>query len=76
MKLTLVPAGDFMMGAEENPSDTLAAFPYARREWLDGETPQHRVKITKPIHMGVEDRDEPSGSLHFMERRDSVLQMA
>lgn len=53
MKLTLVPAGEFMMGAEEDPSDTLAAFPYARREWLDGETPQHRVKITKPFYMGT-----------------------
>jgi len=39
MKLTVVPAGEFLMGAEEDPSDTLAAFPYARREWLDGEKP-------------------------------------
>jgi len=39
MKLTFVLAGEFLMGAEEDPSDTLAAFPYARREWLDGETP-------------------------------------
>ena len=31
MKLTVVPAGEFLMGAEEDPSDTLAAFPYARR---------------------------------------------
>jgi sulfatase modifying factor 1 len=53
MKLTLVPAGEFMMGAEEDPSDTLSAFPYARREWLDGETPQHRVKVTKPFYMGT-----------------------
>ena len=53
MKLTLVPAGNFLMGAVEAPSDTLTAFPYARREWLDGETPQHRVRITKPFYMGT-----------------------
>ena len=36
MKLTLVLAGNFLMGAEEDPSNTLTAFPYARREWLVG----------------------------------------
>jgi formylglycine-generating enzyme len=53
MKLVLVPAGEFTMGAEEDPSDTLSAFPYARREWLDGETPAHRVRITKPFYLGA-----------------------
>ena len=53
MKLVLVPAGDFLMGGEEDPSDTLGAFPYARRQWLDGEQPRHRVRITQPFYMGA-----------------------
>ncbi|HEX5444515.1 MAG TPA: SUMF1/EgtB/PvdO family nonheme iron enzyme [Pirellulales bacterium] len=53
IKLVLVPAGEYMMGAEEDPSDTLSAFPYARREWPDGELPRHRVRITKPFYMGA-----------------------
>lgn len=32
MNFTLVPVGEFRMGADEDPSDTLSAFPYARRE--------------------------------------------
>ncbi len=53
MKLVLVPSGEFMMGAEEEPADTLQAFPYARRAWLDGELPRHRVRITEPFYMGI-----------------------
>jgi formylglycine-generating enzyme required for sulfatase activity len=52
MKLVLIPAGEFQMGAEESPSDTLSAFPYASRKWLEGETPRHRVRITKAFYMG------------------------
>ena len=53
MKLVLIPAGEFQMGAEEDPTDTLNAFPYAQREWLEGETPRHRVRITKAFYMGA-----------------------
>ncbi|HEY5315566.1 MAG TPA: formylglycine-generating enzyme family protein [Pirellulales bacterium] len=52
MKLVLVPAGTFMMGAEEDRSDTLNYFPYCDPKWLDGEPPRHRVRITKPFYMG------------------------
>jgi formylglycine-generating enzyme required for sulfatase activity len=52
MKLVLVPAGEFMMGAEEDRSDTLNFFPYCDPQWLDGELPRHRVRITKPFYMG------------------------
>jgi len=52
-KLVLIPAGEFQMGAEESPSDTLSAFPYAPRDWLKGETPQHQVRITKAFYMGA-----------------------
>jgi formylglycine-generating enzyme required for sulfatase activity len=52
MKLVLVPEGEFMMGAEEDRSDTLHYFPYCDPKWLDGELPRHRVRITKPFYMG------------------------
>jgi formylglycine-generating enzyme required for sulfatase activity len=42
MKLALVPAGEFAMGAPE--SDRLAA---------GNERPQHRVRITRPFYLGV-----------------------
>ena len=41
------------MGAEEDPSDTLNAFPYAPRDAIEGETPRHRVRITKAFYMGA-----------------------
>jgi formylglycine-generating enzyme required for sulfatase activity len=51
MKLVLIPAGEFQMGADEDVSETLTAFPYAPRNWLVGETPRHLVRITKPFYM-------------------------
>jgi formylglycine-generating enzyme required for sulfatase activity len=42
MKLALIPAGEFMMGARDGE-------PEAR----DDEKPQHRVRITKPFYLGV-----------------------
>lgn len=41
MKLVLIPAGEFMMGA--SPGDKDAG---------DDEKPRHKVKITKPFYMG------------------------
>jgi formylglycine-generating enzyme len=52
MKLVLVPAGEFMMGAEEDRADTLNYFPYCDPKWLDGELPRHKVRITKAFYMG------------------------
>jgi formylglycine-generating enzyme required for sulfatase activity len=42
MKLMLIPAGEFMMGA-----------PDGEPEAQDDEKPQHRVRITKPFYMGA-----------------------
>jgi formylglycine-generating enzyme required for sulfatase activity len=42
MKFKLIPAGEFMMGSPEDD-------PYKRAN----ETPQHRVRITKPFYLGV-----------------------
>jgi formylglycine-generating enzyme required for sulfatase activity len=52
MKLVKIPAGEFMMGAEEDRADTLNHFPYCAPEWLDGELPRHKVRITKSFDMG------------------------
>jgi len=42
MKLTLIPAGEFMMGSPD--SDSRAG---------GTEKPQHQVRITKPFYLGV-----------------------
>src|SRR5262249_22024770 len=53
MKLVLIPAGEFMMGAEEGVAATLDAFPYCNPEVLPRERPRHRVRITRPFYMGA-----------------------
>ncbi len=53
MKLVLVPAGEFMMGASEDAATTLQRFPYAGESWLKGETPRHRVRIDSEFYMGA-----------------------
>ena len=53
LSLVLIPAGEFQMGADEDPSETRKAFPYAPADWLEGETPQHPVRITKAFYMGA-----------------------
>ena len=52
MKLVTIPAGEFLMGAEEDRADTLNRFPYCDPKWLDGELPRHKVRITKSFYMG------------------------
>ena len=42
MKLKLIPAGEFMMGSPESVDDA-----------DDRAKPQHKVRITKPFHLGV-----------------------
>ncbi|HEX7378460.1 MAG TPA: SUMF1/EgtB/PvdO family nonheme iron enzyme, partial [Pirellulales bacterium] len=42
MKLTLIPAGEFMMGS-----------PDSEEGWSKDEGPRHRVRITKPFYLGV-----------------------
>ena len=42
MKFKLIPAGEFMMGSPDSDPDK-----------EDDETPQHRVRITKPFYLGV-----------------------
>ncbi|HTU26390.1 MAG TPA: SUMF1/EgtB/PvdO family nonheme iron enzyme [Pirellulales bacterium] len=52
MKLVLVPEGEFMMGAEEEPAETLKFFgPSTDPKWLEGETPRHQVRISKAFYL-------------------------
>jgi formylglycine-generating enzyme required for sulfatase activity len=52
MQLVVIPAGEFMMGAEEAPKDTLRALPYCDPELLAQESPRHKVRISKSFYMG------------------------
>lgn len=57
MKLTLIPAGKFLMGSPEEEQvrcrkDANAAGE-AAGEWFKNEGPQHEVTISKPFYMGV-----------------------
>ena len=55
LKLVLIPAGEFKMGGDETPEQVVKKCNgvEAKAEWFQNEQPQHRVKITKPFHMGV-----------------------
>lgn len=52
MKLVEIPAGEFLMGAEETEAPLLKKFPYCDRNWVNAELPRHKVRITKPFFMG------------------------
>lgn len=52
MRFVEIPAGEFSMGLEEDPSETLRAFPNADAAWVEVELPRHKVKITRPFLMG------------------------
>ncbi len=52
MKFVRIPAGEFMMGAEEDRGVTMDAFPYVDPALLPREWPRHKVRITKPFCMG------------------------
>jgi formylglycine-generating enzyme required for sulfatase activity len=50
MKLTPIPAGEFLMGSDESDEDAIDA------EFLDkaaGKKQKHRVRITRPFYLGV-----------------------
>ncbi len=55
MQLTLIPAGEFMMGSGISTEEVARRFAKweAKAEYYTDEHPQHRVKISKPFYMGV-----------------------
>jgi formylglycine-generating enzyme len=59
MKLTLIPAGEFMMGSRESAEETAAFFKKSygmnslTADSFKDEHPQHRVRITKPFCLGT-----------------------
>lgn len=52
MKMTLVPAGEFMMGSGES-AEVAASFFGMEARYFENEYPQHRVRITKPFYLGT-----------------------
>ena len=54
MKLTLIPAGEFLMGSNESTADLEKTFGKLPDNFSDDdEHPQHRVKITRPFYFGT-----------------------
>ena len=64
LQMTLVPAGEFMMGSSESAEDTAAFFNKTygahvhsygllTKANFKGEHPQHRVRITQPFYLGT-----------------------
>jgi formylglycine-generating enzyme len=59
MEMTLIPAGEFMMGSGESAEDTAAFFnktygkDLVQADYFKDEHPQHRVRITKPFYLGT-----------------------
>lgn len=53
MELVLIPAGEFQMGSTAADLDKLTRdFSDFKKEYADGEQPQHRVKISQPFYLG------------------------
>ncbi|MFI5453909.1 MAG: SUMF1/EgtB/PvdO family nonheme iron enzyme [Isosphaerales bacterium] len=54
MTLVRIEPGSFLMGSSKDQIDHLMRlFPDSKREWFDGEQPQHTVKITGPFYLGA-----------------------
>jgi sulfatase modifying factor 1 len=59
MRMVTIPEGDFMMGMPDDPrrvletADQMAPGYEYRLEWFAGETPRHRVRITRPFALGA-----------------------
>jgi len=54
MTLVRIEPGSFLMGSTKQQIDQLMRlFPESKREWFEGEQPQHRVDITRPYLLGI-----------------------
>ena len=52
MELVRISAGEFMMGGEEDRHQVLKTFPYCDPAWLNGDSPRHKVRITRDFFIG------------------------
>lgn len=56
-ELRLIPPGEYLMGSDETPGQLQEAgfvLPHSGwGEWIISESPQHRVRITKPFYLGL-----------------------
>lgn len=53
MKLVLIPAGEFMMSSTESVVETGKAYEGAPAPWFKSRYVQHKVRITRPLYVGV-----------------------
>ena len=53
MKLTLIPAGEFMMGSSISVEAIAKQFNYSEAKYFENEYPQHSVQISKPYYLGT-----------------------
>ncbi len=51
MDLILIPAGEFMMGSHQSPSEVVSRYG-GKEEYYQDEHPQHRVRIDTPFYLG------------------------
>jgi formylglycine-generating enzyme required for sulfatase activity len=52
MNLALIPAGEFMMGTAQSPSQIVAKYG-GEEKWVNNEQPCHRVRLTKPFYVAT-----------------------
>ncbi len=55
MKLVLIPAGEFLMGAKLSVEEVYGQFPGGPKDasYYKAEHPRHKVRITRPFYMGA-----------------------
>jgi formylglycine-generating enzyme len=59
MEMTLIPAGEFLMGSGESAEETAALFKksygmdFLTADYFKDEHPQHLARITKPFYLGT-----------------------
>ena len=53
MEFAAIPAGEFMMGSNLSVEEVDRRWPGGKVAWYEDEHPRHRVRITRPLYLGV-----------------------